>query len=69
MPGCHQYLGIDASQAWLPLNGVGSTPFAIPNVPAFAGIEIKTQGAALVPGVNALGALSSNGLRLVLDVN
>ncbi len=69
MPGCYQFVSIDASQVWVPVSNVGSTPFNVPNVPAFAGVEIKTQGVALVPGVNALGALSSNGLKLVLDVN
>ncbi|MCB9884317.1 MAG: hypothetical protein H6838_02430 [Planctomycetes bacterium] len=69
MPGCYQYVSIDASQVWVPTGGVGSTPFSVPNNPAFAGVEIKTQGVALVPGVNSLGALSSNGVKLVLDVN
>ena len=69
MPGCYQYVSIDASQVWVPAGGVGSTNFNIPNVPGFAGVEIKTQGVALVPGVNALGALSSNGVKLTLDVN
>lgn len=69
MPGCTQYLAIDSSQVWVPAGGVGTTSFAIPNVPAFAGIEIFSQGAALAPGVNALGGLTSNALKLVLDVN
>ncbi len=68
MPGCFQYVTIDASQIWLPAGGVGSTPFNIPNDPAFAGVELKTQGVALVPGVNALNAQSSNGMKLTLDL-
>ena len=69
MPGCNQYLSIDASQVWVPVNGSGSTNFPIPSDPAFAGVEIKTQGATLAPGVNALGALSTNGVKHVLDIN
>lgn len=69
MPGCRRYLTIDASQIWIPGSGSGSTAFAIPNVPALAGTQIKTQGIVLAPGVNALGVASSNGLRLTLDQN
>ncbi|MCB9886363.1 MAG: hypothetical protein H6838_12785 [Planctomycetes bacterium] len=69
MPGCHQYVSIDASQVWVPAGGVGSTSFSIPNAPAFAGVEIKTQGVALVPGINALGALSTNGIKHFIDIN
>ena len=69
MPGCYQYVSIDASAIWVPNSGVGSTLFSIPNVPGLAGVEIKTQGAALVPGINTLGAITSNGLKLNIDVN
>ena len=69
MPGCHQYVSIDASQVWIAAGGVGSTNFSIPNNPGLAGVEIKTQGAALVPGINALGALTTNGLKHTLDIN
>jgi hypothetical protein len=33
---------------------------AIPNVPAFAGGVVITQMASFVPGVNALGLITSN---------
>ena len=69
MPGCYQYVSIDASQVWLAAGGVGSTNFSIPNVAGLAGVEIKTQGAALVPGINALGALTTNGMKHVIDIN
>ncbi|MCA8967383.1 MAG: hypothetical protein KDC48_21055, partial [Planctomycetes bacterium] len=68
MPGCFQFVTIDASQIWFPVQGVGSTPFSLPNNPAFAGVELKTQGVALVPGANTLGAQSSNGMKLTLDL-
>ncbi len=69
MPGCYQYVSIDASQVWIAAGGVGSTNFSIPNVAGLAGVEIKTQGAALVPGINTLGALSTNGLKHIIDIN
>jgi hypothetical protein len=53
------------------LVGANSHAFPVPNNPAVAGISIKTQGACYDPagGHNALGALSSNGVELILDVN
>ncbi len=69
MPGCRQFVSADAAIAWLPGSGTGGSPFAIPASPSLAGIAIRTQGAALVPGINTLGALTSNGLRLVIDAN
>ena len=69
MPGCSQYLTLDASLVWVPTGGAGSTPFALPNNSAFAGLQVRSQGIALVPGINAASVVSSNGLRLTLDVN
>jgi hypothetical protein len=69
MPGCRQYTSIDASAVWVPAGGSGSTPATFPNNPALAGVQIKAQGIALVPGANPVGVQSSNGLRLTLDVN
>lgn len=69
MPGCRQYLNIDTSAVWFPVGGVGSTNFPLPSSVAFAGVQIRTQSAALVPGINPLGAISSNGVRLLLDQN
>jgi hypothetical protein len=69
MPGCRQYLNVDSSSIWFPAGGVGVTPFNIPSGNWLIGLQVKSQGAALVPGINPLGALSSNGLRLTLDVN
>lgn len=69
MPGCFQYASADSTLIWLPAAGGGSTPFNIPNNPVFAGVTIRSQAAALVPGVNATGALTSNGLRLILGPN
>ncbi|MCB9885536.1 MAG: hypothetical protein H6838_08590 [Planctomycetes bacterium] len=68
MPSCYQYVSIDATLIWIASGNTGSSPFSIPNNPAFAGVEIKTQGAALSAGANAVGALTANGIKLVLDI-
>jgi len=41
----------------------------VPNRTELPGVEIIAQSAALAPGVNPFGAVSSNGLRLKMDVN
>jgi hypothetical protein len=43
-----------------------TTPVVIPNNPAFVGVSMAAQSASYVPGVNALGFLSSNGMDLSL---
>jgi hypothetical protein len=69
MTNCSQYGTIDASQVWVAVGGTGSTAFGLPANPAFAGLVLISQAAVLAPGLNPTGALTSNGLRLVLDVN
>ncbi len=65
-PGCSQFTNIDASQILFLSGTTTSVPFVVPSAPAFVGVEIKTQSAILVNGVNALGLLTSNGLKLEL---
>ncbi len=43
-----------------------SVSITIPNVPALTGAILNAQGVVLVPGVNTLGALLSNGGKLRL---
>jgi hypothetical protein len=69
MPGCRQYLNADSTLIWFPVGSTGSTPFSIPGSIAFAGLQIRSQSVALAPGINPLGAISSNGVRLTLDQN
>jgi hypothetical protein len=69
MPDCFQYLSLDATVVFLPSGGTGTQPFTVPNVPGLAGVIMLAQSAAFAPGVNALGILSSNGMRLTIDVN
>lgn len=67
MPGCFQYAGLDVNQGLGFTNPTSSVPFVLPNNMLFAGIALRSQSAAFVPGVNALGALSSNGLELQIN--
>lgn len=69
MPGCFQYITGDAVAIFTPAGASGSTSYVLPNNTLFAGVIISTQSAVLAPGANPLGVLSSNGLRLLLDIN
>ncbi len=65
MPGCFQYVGLDATHVLFGTPSV-SLPMTMPTNPSWIGAEVVCQTASLVPGVNALGAISSNGLSLLL---
>jgi hypothetical protein len=71
MPGCEQYGSQDAMALGIVPGASFSTPFPIPVSTSFSGVSIVCQGAAYNPAAvpNPLGALSSNGLELILDVN
>jgi hypothetical protein len=65
MPGCHRYSDGLALQLFLSPSTSSSVPFVVPNVP---GISIHAQSVVLSPQANLtpLGAISSNGLQLLL---
>jgi hypothetical protein len=68
-PGCLQ--SVDLRWATLvPLLRPGSDVYAVvvPNVAALAGLAVGSQSLALAPGANALGVVTSNGVRSVLGV-
>lgn len=64
MPGCLQFVGLDATSVFLPVGGSGSTSFFLPNNPLFLAAHLYAQSAAFSPGANALGVVSSNGVDL-----
>ena len=68
MPSCRAYTSLDASVAFAPASGAGSQALPIPINPALAGVIVLSQGAAFAPGINTFGFVTSNGLRLTLDV-
>ncbi len=63
-PGCSQY--VDSTTA-VGVLGFGSpsvsVALALPNLPGLSGLLLFGQTVSLVPGVNALGAVTSNGVR------
>ena len=68
MPGCFQHINLATSGSVLLFGNPSVTQlFNIPNSGAFAGVSLYGQSFSLVPGVNPTGALSSNGLELMLD--
>ena len=64
MPGCLQLSSQEAVRVFVPAGGSGAVPFGVPNDPGLSGVSVYLQAAALAAGVNAFGALSSNGLEL-----
>lgn len=68
-PGCFQHVGVSATTAFLPTSGTGSVSTTIPNSPALAGVRVFGQSIAVDPTINALGAITSNGLDLLVNPN
>jgi hypothetical protein len=65
MPGCTQHIALGGAVTLGAVVGNGSIPLSIPTDPFYFGFNVFAQGAALVSGVNPLGGLASNGVRLV----
>lgn len=67
-PGCRQYVGLTGSitDPFQPLGAVGLHSYPLPANSAIAGLPVFVQSAAVVPGVNTLGLLTSNGVDAVL---
>ncbi|GAB4146680.1 MAG: hypothetical protein Fur0037_14740 [Planctomycetota bacterium] len=63
-PTCFAYVNIvSTSMLFLtPTTAPVSKPIAIPNSPSLAGLVLASQSVLVTPGVNALGAVTSNGL-------
>lgn len=69
MANCQAWVSPDVLLSFVPAGGVASQPFPVPLAPSLSGFTLASQALTLVPGVNAFGAMSSNGLRLVLGAN
>ncbi|MFO1078088.1 MAG: hypothetical protein U1E73_10250 [Planctomycetota bacterium] len=69
MAGCRRYLSLDVAGVLVPTGGTASWPLSLPGTVGFAGLHIYAQSVMLAAGVNTLGALSSNGVDLRVDVN
>lgn len=60
MPGCNLYIASSLTSFPLSISATATT--TIPVGPGFAGLTLYWQGAALAPGVNPFGIVTSNGL-------
>lgn len=68
-PGCFQYVNIDAINVFFTTPGQTTFPFingGIPNNVTFNGILLYGQAATFTAGLNPLGVITSNGLRVLL---
>lgn len=64
-PGC--WVHIDPNPVvWTSLGTSRSLALAVPNAPWLLGVGLAAQAAAMVPAVNALGIVTSNGLVLAI---
>lgn len=63
-PGCSSRATLDLLNVWIVAGATHSYSLALPNTPAFVGLDIFTQAVVLQPGVNGLlgGAITSNGI-------
>lgn len=61
MPGCSQYVGLDARIVTLVTGPTMSLTVPIPPNLAYAGVQLATQGATF-SGITPLGVISSNGV-------
>ncbi|MFO1078143.1 MAG: hypothetical protein U1E73_10525 [Planctomycetota bacterium] len=68
MAGCFQYSGAESTVVVLPSGGQTAYSIAIPNTGVYIGLPIVSQTYALAPGANALGLVSSNGVRAVIGL-
>jgi hypothetical protein len=68
MPGCWQHVPLGGAVTLGIAFGspVANVPFSLPAGTAWLGIGLFAQSVSFVPGANALGAVSSNGLQLLL---
>ena len=64
MPGCLQHSSQEAVLPVIASGGQASFTLVVPNSQALAGTSVYLQAVVLVPGVNAVGALTSNGLEM-----
>ncbi len=68
MPGCFLAVAAVGNLAFAPTGATSRHTLTVPNDPTLAGASISLQSAAVAAGTNALGVITSNGLRWVLGV-
>lgn len=66
MPGCGLRATLDSLNAYFPAGPSHAYSLAIPANPALVGQNFHTTSAMFVPGVNAFGAITSNGVTATI---
>lgn len=71
MDGCELYVGLNPSsiESFAVPGATWTRAFTLPSSMTWAGTELFSQSAAVLPGSNPFGMIASNGLKLVLNVN
>lgn len=69
MAGCFQYLNMDTSVIFVPSGTTSNVQFAVPSATQLIGWHIYAQAAVLGSTATTLGAISSNGGDMLIDVN
>lgn len=64
-PGCMLFVDTNGAQ-WIGLGSADRLTITVPPLPTMLGTQCAAQSAALVPGANALGVTTSNGLALAI---
>ena len=67
LAGCFQFAGLDYLEAYVVAQPTAAIQFAAPNAPSLAGLHVYAQAFSFAAGVNAFGAITSNGVDLLLD--
>jgi hypothetical protein len=66
MPGCAQYVSLDAATVLQNTGGAAVQTLLIPNAQSLVGLQLFAQGAAFAPGQNTFGLVASRGLHLTI---
>jgi hypothetical protein len=62
LPGCPLRATLDVLNVWLVAGNTHAHSLAIPNAPALLNVHVFANSVAFQPGVNAFGAITSNGI-------
>jgi hypothetical protein len=62
MPTCGLRASLESVSLWTPFGTTHTYTIGIPNVPTVVGLHLYTTSAVFVPGSNAFGAITGNGI-------
>lgn len=62
LPGCGLRASLDVLSTWGPLGSTHTFSIGLPANPAWLGLHLYTTAAVFVPGINAYGAITANGI-------